>query len=121
MRKVKMPVGTILVPWYVIDGKHVRIKTIDFLNFLVYLNIMVAKIGKEREYVLIENNIIGIIEVSDIVQMLLRWLDENFVKFEEEVPIDDVKEAFINKSSMLFDKTTLFFLKEIEFKSLFKN
>ncbi|WP_143883526.1 primase-helicase family protein [Chryseobacterium binzhouense] len=119
MRKVKIPAGIILVPWYIVDGKYVRIKTIDFLNFLVFLNIMVAKIGKEREYVFIENNIIRIIEVSDIVQMLLQWLDENFVKFEAEVPIDDVKEAFIIKSSMLFDKTTLFFLKEIEFKQKF--
>ncbi|MDE5430709.1 primase-helicase family protein [Elizabethkingia meningoseptica] len=119
MRKIKRPAGIILVPWYVVDGKHVRIKTIDFLNFLVFLNIMVARIGEEREYVLIENNILKIIEISDIVQMLLRWLDENFVQFEEEVPLDDVKEAFITKSNLLFDKTTLYYLKEIEFKQKF--
>jgi len=112
---------TLYYPWYVTDKGKVGVRSVDYLNLLNYLNIKVAKISSTKEFVLLENNILKPIEVSDIVQIALKWLVENVELATDFVSIDEVKEAWINKSRILLDMKTLYYMEEVEFKQKFDN
>lgn len=120
MKEQKAEVNkTLYYPWYVTDKGKVGVRSVDYLNLLNYLNIKVAKISSTKEFVLLENNILKSIEVSDIVQIALKWLVENVELATDFVSIDEVKEAWINKSRILLDMKTLYYMEEVEFKQKF--
>ncbi len=106
-------------PWHVDEKGKVGVRTIDYVNFLTALNIKVVKYLGEKELALIQDNIIRKIEISDVIQMSTKWLEENVDPTIDLVAADDIKEAWINKSRFLFDNKTLNFLNEVEFKQKF--
>lgn len=119
MKEESEETQTLYYPWYVNKNGKVGVRSIDYLNFLQYLNIKIAKIGNIKEFVLLKNNILKIIEVSDIIQIAIKWLVENVDLSTHHVSVDEVKEAWINKSKILLDIKTLCYMEEIEFKQKF--
>lgn len=105
------------IPWYVDEKEKVKVRSVDFYNFLDFLGIKRLKEENSYEFAVVRENIIRRIPKSDIVRMLLDWLSENFEMFkQEDVEVDDVLDAFINKSKLLLDDKALYFIKTIEYR-----
>lgn len=118
-KESEQEIQTLYYPWYVNKSGKVGVRSIDYLNFLQYLNVRIAKIGNIKEFVLLENNILKVIEISDIIQIAIKWLVENVDLSTHHVSVDEVKEAWINKSKILLDIKTLCYMEEIDFKQKF--
>lgn len=120
MRKKDVEEDEVLnLPWYVNEKGKVGVKTIDYINFLTALGIRIVNHLGEKEIVVIRDNIIHKIGIPDVIQMSAKWLEDNVDPDNDKVSADDIKEAWINKGRFLFDRNSLNFLKEIEFKQKF--
>lgn len=93
----------------------IYVTTMDFINFLQFLNFCKAKINEVFEYIQIKDNIVKIIDKTFMIQTCLEWLENSFENFSDQgFTIKDVHEAWVSRIRILMDEKTLYFLPIIE-------
>ncbi|WP_053004250.1 ribonuclease H-like domain-containing protein [Flavobacterium sp. ABG] len=98
----------------------IYVTTMDFINFLQFLNFCKAKINEAFEYIQIKDNIVKIVDKSFMIQTCLEWLENSFENFSDQgFTIKDVHEAWVSRIRILMDEKTLYFLPTIEFSPHF--
>ena len=94
---------------------RIYIPTMDFLNFLSFLNFFRAKINGVLEYVQVKGNLVKIVDKPFMIEVCLDWLKNNFESYSNDgFTIKDVMEAWVAKVRVLMDEKTLYFLPTFE-------
>ncbi|GAB5565166.1 MAG: hypothetical protein Wins2KO_22290 [Winogradskyella sp.] len=120
MEGQKYPLSTIVYkPWMKIYNKDgsitVKIPTLAFMYFLNEIGFFQTFVNGYFQIVRLENNIISTVEdYSDIIEVATKWLDGIADgDMIEDIYVDQVKSAWINKTTQLFSNTNLRFLKRL--------
>ncbi|PWB21491.1 hypothetical protein [Flavobacterium sp. HTF] len=95
----------------------IYVQTMDFIDFLGFLNFYKAKINETFQYVRIKDNVVTIVDKSFMIQTCLDWLENNFENFSNQgFTIKEVTEAWVSRIRTLMDERTLYFMPLIEIK-----
>lgn len=94
---------------------RIYIPTMDFINFLNFLDFYRAKVNGVFEYVQVKSNLVKIVDKPFMIQVCLDWLENNFESYSNDgFTIKDVLESWVAKIRVLMDEKTLYFLPTIE-------
>lgn len=109
------------IPFEVTDKGKVRFDTYDYIGYAEDLGFRRTKIFEVEHLIRIQDNIVRIVNKSDIIQAALEYLDQNFDQDSElkyGVSKYEIKNAWINKARQISEDATLSFLKYEELKPL---
>ncbi|MDV3755982.1 hypothetical protein CMU20_13200 [Elizabethkingia anophelis] len=109
------------IPFEVTDKGKVRFDTYNCIVYAEDLGFRRSKIFEVEHLIRIQDNIVRIVNKSDIIQAALEYLDKNFDRdseLEHEASKYEIKNAWINKARQISEDATLSFLKYEELKPL---
>ncbi|KUY17153.1 hypothetical protein BAZ12_18675 [Elizabethkingia miricola] len=109
------------IPFEVTDKGKVRFDTYDYIGYAEDLGFRRTKIFEVEHLIRIQDNIVRVVNKSDIIQAALEYLDKNFdqdSELEHGASKYEIKNAWINKARQISEDATLSFLKYEELKPL---